>query len=150
MKRVVWVFLLSVMLCTAVTGQKASPDENDQKAVRALIEEAYIKGAFTDLNSDLMRKGFHPEFNILMLKEGKITKFPIQKWTEMVDERKKNPPAAKSKIEYKIPLVDVTGNAAIVKVEIYKDSKHIFSDYMSLYRFDDGWKIVSKIFQSHN
>ena len=87
---------------------------------------------------------------MLILKEGKITKMSLQQWIEMVEQRQKNPAPTKSKIEYKIPLVDVTGNAAVAKVEIYKDSKHIYSDYMSLYRFDDGWKIVNKIFQPHH
>ena len=48
-----------------------------------------------------------------------------------------------------IPMVDVTGDAAVARVELYKDGKHIYSDYMSLYRFDDGWKIVGKIYHRH-
>ena len=32
---------------------------------------------------------------------------------------------------------------------IYRAGKLIFSDYMSLYRFEDGWKIAGKIYYSH-
>jgi len=46
-------------------------------------------------------------------------------------------------------MVDVTGNAAVAKIEIYKDGKHIYSDYMALYKIDNNWKIVNKIYFSH-
>lgn len=45
--------------------------------------------------------------------------------------------------------VDVTGDAAVVRLELHRDGKHTFTDYLSLYRFPEGWKIVSKTFQSH-
>lgn len=150
MKRVFLVLLLSVILCLAVAGEEASKYEKEHKAIKALIEEAYIKGVFTEQNPELMRKGFHPEFNMLILKEGKIAKMSIDQWIKIIEERKKNPEPSKNQITYKIPIVNVTGNAAMLKVEIYNDSKHIYSDYMSLYQFDDGWKIVNKIFHKHN
>jgi len=46
-------------------------------------------------------------------------------------------------------MVNVTGNAAVARVEIYRDGKHAFTDYLSLYKFPDGWLIVGKIFQAH-
>ena len=48
-----------------------------------------------------------------------------------------------------IPMVSVSGDAAVAKVMIYRDDKLIYSDYMSLYKFEDGWKIVAKIYFSH-
>jgi hypothetical protein len=30
-----------------------------------------------------------------------------------------------------------------------RGGKHLFTDYQLLYRFDDGWRIVSKVFHSH-
>ena len=44
--------------------------------------------------------------------------------------------------------MDVTGKSAVARVEIHRDGKHVFTDYLSLYQFADGWKIVAKIFQS--
>jgi hypothetical protein len=48
------------------------------------------------------------------------------------------------------PLVDITNNEAVARVEVHRDGKHIFTDYLSLYSFADGWKIVGKIFQSRS
>ncbi|HET8648387.1 MAG TPA: nuclear transport factor 2 family protein [Vicinamibacteria bacterium] len=46
--------------------------------------------------------------------------------------------------------IDVTGNAAVAQVQLHRNGKHTFTDFLSLYRFPDGWKIVGKIFHSHN
>jgi hypothetical protein len=45
--------------------------------------------------------------------------------------------------------VDIEGSAAVVRVEIWRDGAHTFTDYLSLYRFPDGWRIVGKIYYTH-
>ena len=52
-------------------------------------------------------------------------------------------------IQHKFVIIDLTGNSSFVKMEIYEDSKHIYTDYFGLYKFEDGWKIVNKIFYGH-
>lgn len=46
-------------------------------------------------------------------------------------------------------MIDITGNAAIAKVELYQEGNKIFTDYLSLYKFKEGWRIVSKICEDH-
>ena len=38
------------------------------------------------------------------------------------------------------------GHAAVAKLDVYKGETHFSTDYMLLYRFDAGWRIVSKVF----
>ena len=45
--------------------------------------------------------------------------------------------------------VEVTGTAAICKVELTRGGKLVFTDYLALYKFEDGWKIVGKSFYRH-
>ncbi len=45
--------------------------------------------------------------------------------------------------------MDVTGNAAVAKIELFKDSKHVYTDYLSLLKFSDGWKITDKVYFRH-
>jgi protease I len=56
------------------------------------------------------------------------------------------PRKADARISVKFLNVDVTGNAASAKFEFYVGSKLTFIDYMSLYKYDGTWKIVSKIY----
>jgi len=44
--------------------------------------------------------------------------------------------------------VDVTGTVASARVELYRDGTHTFTDQLLLYKFADGWKIISKAFYS--
>ncbi len=54
-----------------------------------------------------------------------------------------------NRIESIFSLIDFSGNTAIARMEIYENSKHIYTDYMGLYKFPEGWRIVNKIFYSH-
>jgi hypothetical protein len=52
-------------------------------------------------------------------------------------------------ITFRIEVLDHTGNAAVARVEVDRDGERLYTDYMSLYKSGDGWKIVAKIFHSH-
>ena len=51
--------------------------------------------------------------------------------------------------EGKILAVDITGTTALVKLELHREGKLIFTDYLALYKFSEGWRIVSKTFYKH-
>ncbi len=150
MKRTIFI-LGSVVLCFGLVV--AGGDQNMEKekaAIQKVIEKAYVKGIHINRDPEAIRSGFHPEFNMLVLREDKITKVPIENWIAKIEEsKKKNPEPSDVETTHNFSLVDITGDAAVAKIEIFKDSKHVFTDYMSLYKFDDGWKIVNKIFHHH-
>ena len=150
MKRIISSMLL-VLLVAAVTLVAGETDaEKDKAAIRKTIETAYVKGIHTDWDVELIKAGFHPAFTMFIYEDGSVRKFMIDEWVKSIERRKQTKPEGPDyEIKSEIPLVDVTGNAAVARVELYKDGKHIYSDYMSLYRFDDGWKIVGKIYHRH-
>ena len=52
--------------------------------------------------------------------------------------------------KYKFININVTGYTAVAIAEIIrKNGWHEYTDYLSLYKFDDGWKIVSRIAYKH-
>jgi len=53
------------------------------------------------------------------------------------------------KTECKFLNIDITGNAAMAKIELHREGKLIFTDYLFLYKFKDSWKIVNKIYFRH-
>jgi len=115
------------------------------------VQSAYVEGVHANLNPDQMRQGFHPDFRMLMLRDGKLTAVTLEEWIgRMQANAKQNPNAPKPSVRAEFPIIDVTGNEAVVKVELYRDGKHAFTDYLFLYKFPDGWKIVSKIFQAYS
>ena len=124
----------------------------DSKAdVEQVIKASYFNGAFNDLDTVSMRKGFHPDFAIFSAKGNEISRYPIDTWIKGIEKRKQDPnfDRAQSKMDCKIASLDVTGECASAKIEISKDGKMVFTDYLSLLKFDDGWKIVAKVYHRH-
>ena len=123
----------------------------DEQAVKQLVKKAYLHGAFNELNPEAMAKGFHEDFSIYSPKGESINKYPIANWVESVSKRKADPnfDSEKNTWTYNFALLDVTGQAAMVKVELFKEGNHIYSDYLSLLKFDSGWRIVAKVYHKH-
>lgn len=149
----VLVFLVLAVPLAASAPARASELSADQQAVVDVVTAAYVDGIHNFRDPVAIRKGFHPGFEMLILKEGQLEKLPIEKWIERIEAQnaKEPPPAPGSPrtTTAAFPMVDVTGSAAVVKVEITRDGKQIFTDYLSLYKFADGWKIVGKIYYRH-
>lgn len=126
-------------------------ESEDVKAVKALIEKSYVNGAFNGLNPDAMRAGFHEDFAIFSAKGEAIGKYPIAVWADGVAKRKADPEfdAAKNVWTHNFASVDVTGGAASVKIELSNKGKHVYTDYLSLLKFDSGWRIVAKVYHKH-
>ncbi len=121
--------------------------DKDEEAVKRVIEEAYIKGVHGDQDVDRVKGGFHQDFAMLVLSNNNIAKVNVDDWLDRVAKMKKdNPELWKSKTSYDFKLMDVTRNAAVAKLDVHKGKTHFSTDYMLLYKFDEGWKIVSKIF----
>ena len=52
-------------------------------------------------------------------------------------------------MDCKIASLDITGGSAAAKIELSRDGKMIYTDYLSLLKFDDGWKIAAKVYYAH-
>lgn len=124
---------------------------DDEAEIRELIERSYVHGAFNELNPEELEKGFHPDFAIFSPNGEAIKKFPIAEWVKRTGERKASPDfdPKKNVWEHHFAAVDVTGRSASVKIELSKDGKKVFTDYLSLLKFDSGWRIVAKVYHRH-
>lgn len=137
---------IAAMLMTASVA--AAPA--DRQAVQAVVQEAYVQGVHAQFDPAAMRRGFHPDFRMLVLREGALSAVTLEEWIARMEQARKDKPATTPPVvKADFTTVDVTGNAATVRLELHRDGKHVFTDYLSLYRFADGWKIVSKTFQAH-
>ena len=150
MKTKKYVFVVLVILIP-VFAFKHYHNIEAESEVKSLIEKAYINGAFNALDPDAMAAGFHPDFAIFSAKGEAIQKYPIKDWVESVRKRKEKDgfDPAKNKWEHRFASVDVTGGSASAKIELSKDGKKVYTDYLSLLKFDSGWKIVAKVYHKH-
>jgi hypothetical protein len=142
-----YFLLLSAILYS--TGAFAQPAEAD--AVKQVVTGAYVEGIQNNGSIDAIRKGFHPSFNMLRLMENDIKPYPIEEWIAAIEKRKAEakPDTKPIRTEAKFLTVDITGNAATVKLELSREGKKTFTDYIVLYKFTEGWRIVSKTYFRH-
>ena len=128
----------------------ASAADGDRQGIESVVRSAYVEGVHIKGDPALMRKGFHPDFRMLMLRDGVLVTVTLDEWAARIEKAAKERTGPAPQIRAEFPLVDVTNDEAVARVEIHRDGKHIFTDYLSLYKFADGWKIVGKIFQSRS
>jgi putative lumazine-binding protein len=136
-------------LALAAAVGTAGVADADRAAVEAVVKTAYVDGVHAKGDPALMRQGFHPDFRMLTLRSGAMTPVTLEEWIARLEKGNGERTGPRPEIRHEFTHVDVTGNAAVVRLELYRDGKHTFTDYLSLYRFPDGWKIVSKTFHAH-
>ena len=121
--------------------------DTDEKAIREIIEEAYIKGIHGSQDETIVKSGFHEDFAMLVLRDDDLEKVDVDEWLSRVAEMKAdNPDLWNAETRHEFRLVNVADYAAAAKLDVYKGETHFSTDYMLLYRFDEGWRIVSKVF----
>lgn len=138
---------LIILLAMSVT---IFAQESEKEAIRKVIQTAYVEGLQNEGNLDKIDSGIHPGFNLIGIDKGdKMWVLPIDEWknrTEKKKEEGKFPRLGDDKVTVKFVNIDITGTAAIAKIEFYVGEVKMFVDYISLYKFDSGWKMVNKIF----
>jgi hypothetical protein len=143
--RVITAALVALLVVPMASLAQGSSEED---AIKALIQSAYVDGLQNLADLGKTRAGFHPDFVLLGLRDGTLTRLPIAEWIASAEKRKAD--GAKPPLTVcKFLVIDVTGSAASVKLELHQQDKRIFTDYLSLYKFADGWKIVGKIYYRH-
>jgi hypothetical protein len=124
-------------------------DKTNIESLKNVIEEAYINGIHKTQDEKTAKKGFHHDFAMLVQDNGNLKKVTVDEWLTFIENTAKveNPRLWNSETTFSFDTIDITDNIAFVKIEVYKGSNQFSTDYFLLYKFDEKWKIVSKIFK---
>lgn len=134
------IALVALSLSLACGRLEATPADPDRDAVRATVER-YFRGHATG-DGDHFRRAFHPEARVLWIKDGALAQ---KTSAEFAAGASGKPAADEARRLRRIVLIDVSGDAAIAKVELDYPSARIV-DYLSLLRIGGAWVIMNKIF----
>jgi hypothetical protein len=133
---------LILLVCSVATASAQS----DEDQVKQVVLSAYVGGIHNGGPIEDIRKGFHPTFNMLRLTDNQVKPLPIEEWIANIEKSRSQQTTPPAKTEGKFVAVTVTGNAANVVLELYRADKKIFTDNLLLYKFSEGWRIVSKTY----
>ena len=143
------VFMSAICALFLVSGFAQNDVKTEKENVKKVILSAYIDGIHNKGDISQIEKGFHPGFNLLSIRNDRLEKLPIYNWIESAKKRKEADPSPipeDKKTSCEFMDIDITGTVAIAKIKLSRGGKAIFIDYLSLYKFDEGWKIVGKVY----
>ena len=147
MKNTILVSLIILLSFSALFGQDDQAKEKE--LIKQAIQIAYVDGLCNNADEEAIKKGIHAGFELLYPRKGNtLWRLPIYNWIEMAKQGKEKGNKYSFQNEFttvKFLFIDITGNVAVAKIEFYEGEELNFIDYLSLIKFEDGWKMVSKI-----
>lgn len=132
----------------------AAANEADEAAITELLNTAYLKGFYHDLDAEIIRTGFHPDMVLSVNAGGEVSYVPLPGWmayegvgvpeSELTEEQK-----AKTSAELNILSIDVVDSTAAAKAEILINGELTYTNFYGLYKIDGNWVVVNKLFNMH-
>ena len=144
------LFILGTVLFLPVFALTQSV-ESEKKAVQKVIMDGYIQGVFLKGDPKMIKENWHEACDIVYFEPKSKTVMKGSAVNHFEGHFEKKPGPFNANISYEFKDIQVSGYAAIATVEIYnKDrSRQIYTDYLCLYKFENGWKIVAKTFYAY-
>lgn len=138
-------FRMSCLAAVVAVGLAATPalaqsHRAEEAAVRAALQH-YLDGHATG-DGVHHALAFHPVADLYWIRGDTLN---ARTSTEYIAGAPGEPAEDEDRRKRRIALIDVTGNAAIARIELDYPGAFI-TDYMSLLEIDGEWRIVNKIF----
>lgn len=131
---------------TAAPAPAPNPEEaapNQEEAAVRVPLEAYLDAQASGL-PDPLRRAFHTESRVLSMRDGAFTKVEIADFIARYTGKRAADEAQRKR---SIDSIDIVGDAAIARITLdYPTIK--YSDYMTLLKVGNEWRIVSKVFSA--
>ncbi len=129
--------ILAILIMGLISNTLFSQNSDYDMVVEAVNH--YLEGG-TNNDFDRLKKAFHENATMKFMGEEGYKEVNALEFFGGVMK-----PGPKSNRKTFISQINISGNAANARLElIYPDA--IIVDYMNLLKFEDGWKIVGKIF----
>ena len=123
--------------------------EEETSAIVELIERSYMGAAHNNIDIDVLKEGFHEDFTWQGLHHDRLAITTLRQWIILLNRQKWLRPDWNNRTTADIEVIEIEGNAAVARVDIYNNQVHDYTDFLSIYKFGDGWKITNRISQRH-
>ncbi len=134
--------LIAISCVSAGVLYSTLAQNKEEEGVRQALNY-YIQGHVTG-DGENFKKAFHTEAKLFWIREGQLTQ---RTSAEFAAGATGKPAPDEAQRKRWIESIDITGNAAVAKVILdYPNTR--YTDYMSLLKIGDEWKIVNKTFVS--
>lgn len=131
--------LLGVLAVFFAGSYLSAATADDYAAVKSVVQK-YFDGTEKGM-VQLLPEAFLPTAEIQYVKEdGTLGRIAFADYAKLFT------PGQRNERSGRLASMDITGNAAVAKVEIFMASRgRVYTDYILLLRVDDAWRISNKI-----
>lgn len=122
------------------------------EAIKKVVIEQYLEGAFGHTKIHAFKSGFHPQFAIANPQaEGQLFFFTRDMWEQVLVQRKQDPNFDYATIAFtpRFRTIDLQGDRASVSLDLLLGDKVVYTDFLLLLRIKGNWQIVSKVYHQH-
>lgn len=125
---------------------------DDVAAIKEVIQEAYVDGIFNEGYMRSIELSFSEHFESIGLLENDETIVETyQDWVNLVKKRTNEgyypvPPSEHVTVKYL--HVEVSRTVANVKLEFLVGGVPKYIDFLALYKFNGGWKLVNRTYHA--
>lgn len=123
----------------------AQATSDDGTEITRLLGHEYVDAIFVNRDESAVRRGVHEDFRLFVLTDAGLLVVTLDEWLERLGLD--GTPSSR-RYEHRVTLLACRQDAALARVDLWEDGRHRYVDFLSLYRFPDGWRIVSKTYQS--
>lgn len=141
MKKLLVVSFVAIFGLLAIFQSTNGSSMATSEAAARVPLDNYIQGHATG-NGDFMRKAFHTDAKIMAFRDGKLMNMTAEEFASRFNGK---PAADEAQRKRRIENVEITGNAGVGKI-VLEYPAVTYTDYMSLLKVGDEWKIVNKVF----
>lgn len=135
---------------TTIDKKNDEYSEEEKKAIQKVIQDALVDGYLNNYDINEMEKGIHPVFRSMEIRNNSLSERGYEDLKAYVKRVKpQRPNGRRVKVTVKFLMVDVVGNIGCAKVEFYDGPTLHGTDFITLMKFQDGWKIMGAIAQEH-
>lgn len=145
MKKVM-ALISCIILLSGISSFALNQVNTEKEVIKKVIQDALVDGYLNYYDIEEMKKGIHSEFRIMELRNNKLSK---REFDTLLDYAKKvkpsRPNGRRVKVAVKFLMVDVIGSIGCAKVEFYVGPTLHGTDFITLMKFEEGWKMVGSV-----
>lgn len=132
-------FLPLILAASLFLAAPAFAQTPDEQGVHAALDHYMAGHAKSDPAE--FRQAFHDDFRMFIIRDGNVIQRTDDEYIAGVSGK---PAADEAQRKRSVEFISVSGDVAVAKLVLDYPDAYI-TDYMSLLKTSDGWKIINKV-----
>lgn len=132
-------------------AQKKSRSYDNAAAIEEVIREAYINGVYNTGYILSVTQGFSPDFTAIVFEDKDQSRLEtIEDWVKKTEQNKASgnlPLKGDQEVSFSIVKLEISNNIANARVQFMVGGKVQHTDFIGLYKFSTGWKLVNMMYE---